>query len=70
MELEHIAYVKICDAVGINLIGGKSEVCLLCVQVDIYGNGYICFAVDSFARGKSGDEIGANNLPGSFGYGD
>lgn len=70
MELEYIANVEICDAIGINFVSRKSEVHLLRVEVDIRSNGCVCFAVDSLTQQKSSDKIGADDLPGSLAYGD
>lgn len=41
VESEHIADVKICNIISVNLVCGESEMHLLCVQVDICGDGYV-----------------------------
>lgn len=70
MKSEYVANVEIHDAVSINLVSGESEVRLLGVEVDIRGNGCVYFAVDSFARQKSGDEVSTDDLPWSLRHGD
>lgn len=55
--------------IGVNLVGGEGKVRLLHIQVDVCGNGCIRVAVDSFAQRKPGDEICADYLLGSLGYG-
>lgn len=39
------------------------------VEVDVRGDGRVCFPVDSLARRKFGDKVGADDLLGSFGHG-
>lgn len=70
MKLEHIANVEVCDAFSINLVYGESKVRLFHVQVDIRSDGCVCFPVNFFAWWQSSDEIGADDLLGSFGYSD
>lgn len=70
MESEYIANVKIRDIVNVYFVYSKSKVCLLRVQVNIRSDGCIRFSVDSFAWWESDDEIGADDLSGSFKYGD
>lgn len=69
MESEYIVNIKICNAVSINFVNSESKVCLLRVQVNICGDGCVCITIDPFARRKSSNEIGVNNLLGSLGYG-
>lgn len=70
MKSEYIANVEIRDAVSVNLISGESRVRLLRVEVDIRGNGCVCFAVDSLARRKSDDKVGTDDLLWSLRHGD
>lgn len=70
VKSERFANVEVCNAVGIHLVRGKGEMRLLCVQVDVCGDGCVCFAVDSLAWWQSSDEVSANDLPRPFRYGD
>lgn len=66
VKLEHIANVKVCDTFYVDLIRGKSKMCLFYVQIDVHSDGCVRFPVDSFTRWQSGDKVGANDLPRSF----
>lgn len=46
MESEYVTDVEVRDAVGIYFICSESEMRLLCVQVNVCGDGYVYIAVD------------------------
>lgn len=57
-------------AFSVNLVRSESKVHLLCVSVNVHGNGCVCFSVDFFARWQSSDEVSVDDLLGSLRHGD
>ena len=67
MELKHIMYVEVSYSVGIYYIIGECKVGLLCVEVNISCNSGIRAIIDTEAWKKANDEVGADDLSGTFG---
>lgn len=70
VESEHIANVKIRDAISVNLVDSEGKVRLLHVWVDVCSDGCVGLPVNSSARWESSDEICADYLLRSLRYDD
>lgn len=61
--------MEVHDAFGVHLIHGKGKVRLLRIQVNICSDGHVRISINSLAWWEPGDEISADDLLRSFGYG-
>ena len=59
VETEDVANMEVRNAISVDCVVGKREVGLLAIEVDVSGDGVVRLAVDSLARGQSGDEVQA-----------
>lgn len=62
--------MQVRNAIGVNLVGSESKVCLLRVQVNIRGNGCVYLSINFLTQWEPSDEISSDDLSGSLRYGD